>query len=396
MKAWTAHLGVLREAVLKRVSSRRSVRESITKSPALSVRRSLKLPERESITDKFPRRVPGFFLFIFNKNPDIEFLYFFYRTSRAIIPYVVWTGRPATKYCKGATVMIVKLIVLAAAVLLVVYFVYRQSSGYVTVRYDLTTDKDIDAPVRFVMLSDLHDTDVTHDGNVRLVESIKALDPDFVILAGDMITSYMQPSYDPEITYDFLRKLSKEFTVYFGLGNHEQRYKAEPGRFPGKFEELLKVAGECSINVLSDSFADIEGRNVRIYGFDVPIENYRRVVTKKMPEEVVSTTFGGNADSRYYDILIAHDPDFFDEYVKFKPDLVLSGHLHGGIIAVPGIGGLISPQLKLFPKYYAGMFKKDDTSMIVSRGIGWHSMPVRIFNKAEILLIEITNNKGEK
>lgn len=293
--------------------------------------------------------------------------------------------------------MIVKLTVLAAAVLLVAYFVYRQSSGYVTVRYDLVTDKDIDAPVRFVVLSDLHDTDVTHDGNEKLIDSVVSLDPDFVILAGDMITSYMQPSYDPGITYDFLRKLSKKCTVYFGLGNHEQRYKAEPERFPGKFEELIRIADECSIRVLSNSFADIEGRNVRIYGFDVPIENYRRVVTKKMPDSIVSDTFGGNADSRFYDILIAHDPDFFDEYVKFRPDLVLAGHLHGGIVSIPLIGGLISPQLKLFPKYYAGLFKKEDTSMIVSRGIGWHSMPIRIFNKAEILLVEIRKEgKGEE
>jgi hypothetical protein len=114
-----------------------------------------------------------------------------------------------------------------------------------------------------------------------------------------------------------------------------------------------------------------------------------------MPNGIIVERLGALHEDKY-NILIAHDPDFFDEYVDFGPDLVLSGHLHGGMIALPGIGGIISPQLQLFPKYDFGVFNKKNTTMIVSRGIGWHSIPIRIFNKAEIVTVTISNSRDTK
>ncbi len=278
-------------------------------------------------------------------------------------------------------------VIAAVLVLAFAVFLYVQSSGYTTVEYDLSTGKDCGS-VRFVMLSDLHDTDVTHDGNKKLLDSISALSPDFVILAGDMITSYLEPKSSSRTAYSFLKDLSERFTVYYGLGNHEQRYMAEPDRFPGKFEELRSYALDLGIRFLSDGYADVDGTNIRIYGFNVPIENYRRAVTSYLPSGILEDTFGSLEKERY-NILLAHDPVYFDDYALFSPDLVLSGHLHGGIVGIPGVGGVISPQLKFFPKYYAGRFEKDGSVMIVSRGIGWHSIPIRIFNKAEIVCINI-------
>ena len=261
------------------------------------------------------------------------------------------------------------------------------------VEYDIETDRDIQ-PVRFVMLSDLHDTDVTHDGNKRLLESIESLDPDFVICAGDMITSYMEPENRSDKTFDLLKKLSDRFIVYYGLGNHEQRYKEEPRRFPGIYDELSGNIRELGIKLLSNEYADA-GDDIRIYGFDVPIDNYKRGVKTKLPDNILDETFGPVYKERL-SILIAHTPDFFEDYVRWHPDLILSGHLHGGIVGIPGIGGVLSPQLKLFPKYDFGKYEKDGSTMIVSRGIGWHSFPVRIFNKAEIVLISIKTNRGDK
>ena len=272
--------------------------------------------------------------------------------------------------------------------MLVILFVYSQSSGYNIVEYHLDTHKDIRTPVRFVMLSDLHNTDVTHDHNRRLVESIEALSPDFVILAGDMITSYLEPVSSSQKAYELLSELSKRFKVYYGLGNHEQRYREEPSKFPGRFDELEDHVKSLGIEFLSDAYCDVADTGIRIYGFDIPIDNYKRAVRTHLPKDILKDVFG-DADKDRYDILIAHAPDHFDDYAAWSPDLVLSGHLHGGMIAIPGIGGVISPQLKLFPKYDFGKYTKGDTTMIVSRGIGWHSIPIRIFNKAEIVLITI-------
>ena len=283
--------------------------------------------------------------------------------------------------------IIIALLLAAFAV-----FVYVQSSGYNIVEYELSTCKDIGGPVKFVMLSDLHDTDVTHDGNRSLLRSIESINPDFVILAGDMITSYMQPSYNSDVAFDFLRELANRFTVYYGVGNHEQRYKAEPERFAGKYDKLVEFLQKLGIHFLSDSYIDREEDKIRIYGFDIPIDNYRRAVKTYLPDGILNDRFGDPDDNKY-NILIAHNPDFFDDYAAFGPDLVLSGHLHGGIVAIPGIGGVISPQLRLFPKYDFGTFTKGNTTMIVSRGIGWHTIPVRIFNKAEIVSVTILQDK---
>lgn len=283
-------------------------------------------------------------------------------------------------------------IVIALLLAALAVFVYVQSSGYNIVEYELSTCKDIGGSVKFVMLSDLHDTDVTHDGNRRLLRSIESINPDFVILAGDMITSYMQPSYNSDVAFDFLRELANRFTVYYGVGNHEQRYKAEPERFAGKYDKLVEFVQKLGIHFLSDSYIDREEDKIRIYGFDIPIDNYRRAVKTYLPDGILNDRFGDTDDNKY-NILIAHNPDFFDDYAAFGPDLVLSGHLHGGIVAIPGIGGVISPQLRLFPKYDFGTFTKGNTTMIVSRGIGWHTIPVRIFNKAEIVSVTILQDK---
>ncbi len=272
-------------------------------------------------------------------------------------------------------------------------FIFFESRGFNIVEYYIGTDKDIE-PFSFVMLSDLHDTDVTHDHNKRLLEAIDSLSPDFVILAGDVITSYLQPRYDSTRSYEFLKDLAARHKVYYGLGNHEQRYMAEPDRFPGKFIDLKEYCESLGIEFLSDRYVRLDDKKVGIYGFNIPIENYKRGVTTYLPQNILYDLFK-EPDANDFNILIAHHPCFFEDYVKFGPDLVLAGHLHGGIVVIPGIGGLISPQIRLFPKYDFGTFTKDDTTMIVSRGIGWHSIPIRIFNKAEIVSITVGPKRGE-
>ena len=83
---------------------------------------------------------------------------------------------------------------------------------------------------------------------------------------------------------------------------------------------------------------------------------------------------------------------YFDSYAWWGADLTVSGHLHGGIIRIPGIGGIITPQAKLFPRYDAGQFKKNGKNLVVSRGLGTHTVNIRIFNPAELSVIRL---KGE-
>ena len=97
-------------------------------------------------------------------------------------------------------------------------------------------------------------------------------------------------------------------------------------------------------------------------------------------------------ESDGYMILLSHRPELFDLYVETEMDLVFSGHAHGGQFRLPFIGGLVAPNQGFFPKYDAGQFKEENTTMIVSRGVGNSIIPIRINNRPEIIVARLTVN----
>jgi predicted MPP superfamily phosphohydrolase len=68
---------------------------------------------------------------------------------------------------------------------------------------------------------------------------------------------------------------------------------------------------------------------------------------------------------------------------------VLSGHLHGGVVRIPGVGGLLSPSREWFPEYDAGVFREGETQMVVSRGLGNSVIPIRVLNAPEVVVITL-------
>ena len=94
-------------------------------------------------------------------------------------------------------------------------------------------------------------------------------------------------------------------------------------------------------------------------------------------------------------ILLAHNPAFSEIYKEWGADLVLAGHLHGGLVRVPGFRGIITPQLKLFPKYSGEMRKDKNQAVIVSRGLGMHTIKIRLFNKAEVVSVCLCGPDGK-
>ena len=82
-----------------------------------------------------------------------------------------------------------------------------------------------------------------------------------------------------------------------------------------------------------------------------------------------------------------------DLYKTWGADIILSGHIHGGVIRIPFIGGVISPQFRLFPKFSGEYKKQGNTSMIVSKGLGTHTIKVRFMNPAEIVVLHINGEE---
>ena len=115
---------------------------------------------------------------------------------------------------------------------------------------------------------------------------------------------------------------------------------------------------------------------------------YKRFRKIKMEDTYLKDVIG-TPKKDVYEILLAHNPEYFEEYAAWGADLVLSGHVHGGIMRLPVLGGVISPKLVLFPKYDGGRFEEKNATMILSRGLGMHTLPIRIFNPAELVVIHL-------
>ena len=97
----------------------------------------------------------------------------------------------------------------------------------------------------------------------------------------------------------------------------------------------------------------------------------------------------GKADKDAFSLLLAHNPVWFEDYAAWGADLTLSGHVHGGVVRLPFLGGVLSTSFRLFPKYDGGYFTKEGKHMIISRGLGAHTIPLRLFNPAELVVIEL-------
>ena len=271
--------------------------------------------------------------------------------------------------------------------ILMIWLIYKESTGFKVTEFQFNNAKLKKEQFKFVLISDLHDVDHGND-NEEVLAAIDKEKPDCILLAGDMITTYMEPSYHYDVALSFVKKLCEKYPVYYGIGNHESKFDRLKEDYPGKYEELKNILEGFGAIFLDDMMVPIEDAGINVYGLNLEHEYYRKFITEHIPDDYLLKKFG-EPDRSKINILIAHNPEQFPGYAKWKPDYVLAGHVHGGIIDLPLLGGVVSPQLKLFPKYDSGAFIEDESIMILSRGLGSHTIPIRVFNKAEIVSVTI-------
>lgn len=279
------------------------------------------------------------------------------------------------------------LIAILIIIILSVLVIYHDTHNFVVRNYEVRTDKT-EGDFTLVLLSDLHGYTFGKD-NEKLIDAVRNIAPDAVLSAGDMFTGH---KIDGRIQYEaglhLLTEIAKFAPVYAGNGNHEhkiKRYTLEYGNLFDRYRSMLKKAG---IIVLENDSVMIQDRNIRITGLDLDLDYFQKVVKKKMEPDHVGRLVG-SADKKAFQILIAHNPQYFKEYRAWGADLTLSGHVHGGIIRLPLLGGVISPSIALFPKYDGGKYEEEGRFMILSRGLGTHSIHVRMFNPGEVSVIKI-------
>lgn len=241
-----------------------------------------------------------------------------------------------------------------------------------------------------VQISDLH-SKLFGENNKKLIQKIKLLNPDIVVVTGDLIDG---ENNNYNVALDFMKEISKLYRVYYIIGNHEQKslIKKYKDEYKDYFNKLHQID---FVNLDNNKVEIVKGdSNINLYGLTVPYSCYKYLFDN---QETTSIDIDfleeklGKVDREQFNILLAHTPFYFDEYEKWGADLTLCGHVHGGIVRLPIVGGLLSPDRKFFPKYDLGEYTKNKSTMIVSKGLGGSKVLIRVNCKPEIVNIKLKN-----
>jgi len=266
-----------------------------------------------------------------------------------------------------------KLLYVVFFLVFIVIFLYVNNHWLVVSKHVYESEK---VPVSFdglriVQISDLHDALFGHNQQ-KLIAKVKATNPDYIFITGDVIDSNR---FNLEQSLQAVRGLVELADVYYVLGNHEVA--------TNKVSEIYEALSSLGVHVMANESAVLErnGERLAIVGIEDPLmgrstEDMLDTATAYVPEDMLK-------------LLLAHRPEVFSTYVNQEIDLVFSGHAHGGQVRIPGIGGLVAPGQGLFPKFTAGVYEEASTKMIVSRGLGNSSVPFRVFNRPEIIVMDL-------
>jgi predicted MPP superfamily phosphohydrolase len=273
------------------------------------------------------------------------------------------------------------LICLFAILDLIIFFVW-QNNDVVTTYIDYTHSK---IPKSFegykiVQISDLHNKEFSNKQHY-LLNKIQKTQPDMIVITGDLID---KRHTDLEIAMEFINGAVKIAPVYYVSGNHES--------WTGMYTQLTTHLTAVGVTVLDDKSTSIEvnGSFIDLIGVADPsfaksdnLEyNSKQLLNQKL--KILTKD-----KSETFKILLSHRPELFDVYKDNKINLAFCGHAHGGQIRLPFIGGIVAPNQGFFPKYTSGTYSEQDTTMVVSRGLGNSLFPFRVFNRPEIVVVTL-------
>lgn len=233
---------------------------------------------------------------------------------------------------------------------------------------------------KIIHISDLHNTEFGED-NEKLLKIIKEKKPDAVFVTGDTIDGFYT---NIQIPINLFKEILKICDIYFIVGNHESRADVDT------FRQFLQSLYEIGVKVLKDEDTYIIKNNEKIQVIGLNDASLYKTDYDKNYKKEITEIINELDDKESFSILLSHHPELFPEYSKTNVDLVFSGHAHGGQFRLPIIGGLIAPNQGLLPEYDAGIFNENNTTMVVSRGLGNSIVPVRINNSPEVVIVTLS------
>ena len=232
--------------------------------------------------------------------------------------------------------------------------------------------------LRIAHVSDLHNTELG-ENNEKLLKLLEQSSPDIIAITGDLIDSRRT---DIPISLNFIEKAAKIAPCYYVTGNHESRIS--------EYQTLRDGLLAIGVTILENSTVSLtrNGESITLIGVNDP--TFHPEYIQKGSYSVMEETLQKlpiNADN--FNLLLTHRPELLELYEKYGIHLSLSGHAHGGQFRLPFIGGLFAPHQGFFPKYDSGLHTIGNSNLIISRGLGNSSFPLRINNRPELILIEL-------
>ncbi len=222
----------------------------------------------------------------------------------------------------------------------------------------------------------------------KLLKEIKRIQPEcgFGLAADTMVTKPGRA--DLSRTKELLQGISRlSCPVFYANGNHEQRMQRDRGVYGSMYDEFRKLLEEYQVNYLQNK--TVQWRDdIAVSGVDIAWKYYQDFHPDSMVPSYLARRLG-KAESERFQILLAHSPLFFDAYAGWGADLSLAGHFHGGTIRLPGLGGVMTPQYQFFHPFCGGVFEQNGRWMLVSRGLGTHSINIRIGNRPQLAVIRL-------
>jgi predicted MPP superfamily phosphohydrolase len=252
-------------------------------------------------------------------------------------------------------------------------FCIWQNNDIIISEYVYETAKMSDAMEGFkiAQVSDLHNKVFGKDHKI-LLNKLKNEKPNIIVITGDLVDS---KKTNVDAALEFVKGAIEIAPVYYVTGNHEFWLSSND------WDKLMQGMEQYGVVILDNKVSNIEFNNeFGFYLIGLSDSNLLDNTLKSLCSDI---------DSDRLQILLAHEPQNINHYSEAKVDLVLSGHAHGGQMRLPLIGGLVAPDQGLFPKYTSGTYIDKNTTMIVSRGLGNSIIPVRIFNRPEIVIITL-------
>lgn len=262
---------------------------------------------------------------------------------------------------------------LTAAALLALAFL-DSAQRLVTTEYEISSARlpqSFDG-FRIVQLSDLHAAQFGTD-NARLLRAVAAAEPDLIALTGDLI----EKAADIPAAAALARRLTELAPVYFVSGNHDWASHAMAALFAA-----LEAAGVLCLRNESAALPRAGG-SILLVG----VEDPNGPADMEKPPAVVAAAQNGAPET--FTVLLAHRNDWVTRYPALPVDVILCGHAHGGVVRLPGVGGLLGADRSLFPDYTEGVTACGRYRMVVSRGLGQATPLLRLGNRPEIVCLTL-------